>query len=142
VVVRLNFAQPRDSELLERQVRRSLSMRAKGARVGRIDPAGHPQFCYLRVDGRTSTMAGAGVELAALVRGLGRDVGAAKADLVMWNARRRGLRHLRHSVSAGSGGGGGNPGNGGSGTAGVREPRRPRPPGFPPMQAALDPVTD
>ena len=137
-MVRLTFPEPRPASVLEHELRQSLAVRARGAKIRHVDPPGTPQFAYLRVDGRTRTLQGAGRAVAGLVRGLKADVGAMTGDIVHWDARRRGPLRLRHrpaerSVS------GGDPGTGGPGTAGVREPRRPYPPGFPPMQASLDP---
>ena len=136
VVVRLTFAEPRDGELLEHQVKQSLAVRARTAKLRHIDSAPSPRFAYLRVDGRTRTMQGAGPEVMSLARGLGVDV-AARAEVLHWDARRRGPLRLRHRPAERSVSGGGS--GEGPGTAGVREPRRPYPPGFPPMQASLDP---
>jgi hypothetical protein len=138
VVVRFTFSEPRPAEVLEHELRQSLAVRTRGAKIRHVVPAGTPQFAYLRVEGRTSTLPGAGSLVAGLARGLKVDVGAATADIVYWGVRRRGLLRLRHRAAQGSVSGG-DPGTGGPGTAGVREPRRPFPPGFPPMQAALDP---
>jgi hypothetical protein len=138
VVLRFTFAEPRPASALEHELRQSLAVRTRGAKIQHVDPPGTPQFAYLRFDGSTSTLPGAGSLVAGVARGLKTDVGATTGDIVFWSVRRRGLLRRRHrpaerSVS------GGDPGSGGPGTAGVREPRRPCPPGFPPMEAALDP---
>jgi hypothetical protein len=138
-MVRLTFAEPRDVELLEHEVKQSLAVRAHTAELRHIDPAGNPRFVYLRVDGRTRTMQGAGPEVVGLARGLGADVGAT-AEVVHWGARPRGpARFVRRAISRSTGDSGP---SGGPGTAGVREPRRPHPPGFPPMEAAVEPAGD
>ena len=137
VVVKLSFSDRRDAELLRHHLRRSLDVRATSAKILKVDPAGTPQFVYLRVYGRTVGVQDAGPALAKLVRGLRVDLGASAADIIHWDARRRGFRGMRDQTGGGPMRSGG--GNGGAGTAGVREPRRPYPPGFPPMEATLDP---
>ena len=138
VVVKLELPEPCTPERLEHELRQSLAVRARGAKIRHVDPPGTPQFAYLRIDGRTRTLQGAGSSVAGLVRGLKADLGATTGEIVYWDARRRGPLRLRHRTAERSVSGG-DPGTGGPGTAGVREPRRPYPPGFPPMQAALDP---
>ena len=138
VVVRLTFAGPRPTDVLTHELRQSLAVRSSGAKIRHVDPPGNPQFAYLRVDGRTSTLQGAGTVIAGLARGLNADVAATTGDIVYWAAHRRGPLRLRQRPAERSARGG-NPGTGGPGTAGVREPRRPYPPGFPPMEATLDP---
>jgi hypothetical protein len=139
VVLRLAVDAPRDGELLEHQLRQSLAVRSQTAKIRHMDPAGTPRFAYLRIDGRTRTLQGAGAEVAGLARGLGVDLGA-RTDVVYWDAHPRGPRHLVRRAASRTAGGGGP--SGGPGTAGVREPRRPYPPGFPPMQAAVEPSAD
>jgi len=136
-VVRLTYAEPRDGERLEHLVEESLAVRAPTAKLYDIDSAPSPRLAYLRIDGRTRNAHGAGHEVMSLARGLGVDVGV-RAEVIYWDARRRGPLRLRRRLLMQSFSGG-DPGTGGPGTAGVREPRRPYPPGFPPMQAALDP---
>lgn len=137
-MVRLTFAEPRPANAVEHELRQALAVRVHGAKIRHVDPPGTSQFAYLRVDGRTRTLKGAGSVVAGLGRGLKADVGATTADIVHWHARRRGPLPIRHRTAARFVSGG-DPGTGGPGTAGVREPRRPYPPGYPPMQASLDP---
>jgi hypothetical protein len=138
VVVRLTFTEPRPAKVLEHELRQSLAVRTQGAKIRHVDPPSTSQFAYLRVDGRTRTLQGASRVVASLGRGLKADVGATTADIVHWDASRRGPLPFRRRTAARSVSGG-DPGTGDPGTAGVREPRRPYPPGFPPMQASLDP---